>query len=75
MGIKELLQELSQGKLTSVAILDIYLRQIDRHNDTLRAIVHLAPREQLYRLARQRDMELSLGRSRGSLHGIPILVK
>lgn len=75
MGIKELLQELSQGRLTCVAILDTYLRQIDRHNDTLRAIVHLAPREQLYRLARQRDVEISMGRSRGALHGIPILVK
>lgn len=74
-GIKELLDGLSQGHLTSVTILETYLRQIDRHNDTLRAIVHLAPRDQIYRLARQRDVERSLGRIRGELHGIPIIVK
>ena len=74
-GIKEISQALSEGELTSVTILATYLRQIDCHNDTLRAIVHLAPRDQLYRLARQRDIELGLGRCRGPLHGIPILVK
>lgn len=74
-GIKDLLEALSEGTTTSVLILDAYLAQIDRHNDTLRAIVHLAPREQLYRLARRRDLESKLGRSRGPLHGIPILVK
>lgn len=74
-GIKELSDRMALGQLTSVAILETYLRHIDRHNDTLRAIVHLAPRDQLYRLARQRDVELGFGRDRGSLHGIPILVK
>jgi hypothetical protein len=74
-GIKELSEALSDGSLTSVQVLDTYLAQIDRHNDTLRAIVHLAPREQLYRLARQRDFESKLGRCRGPLHGIPIVVK
>jgi hypothetical protein len=74
-GIKELLHALSQGHVTSVKILETYLRQIDLHNDTLRAIVHLAPREHLYRLARQRDLERTLGKSKGALHGIPILVK
>lgn len=74
-GIKDLFHALSQGQLTSVKILETYLRQIDLHNDTLRAIVHLAPREQLYRLARQRDLERTLGKIKGSLHGIPILVK
>lgn len=74
-GIKELSEALADGSLTSVQILDTYLAQIDRHNDTLRAIVHLAPREQLYRLARQRDFESKLGMCRGPLHGIPIVVK
>lgn len=74
-GIKELSEALSDGSLTSVQVLDTYLAQIDRHNETLRAIVHLAPREQLYRLARQRDLESKLGRCRGPLHGIPIVVK
>lgn len=74
-GIRELSDALFQGLITSVLILDTYLAQIDRHNDTLRAITHLAPRGKLLRLARQRDLERKLGQCRGPLHGIPLVVK
>ncbi|KAJ9096052.1 hypothetical protein QFC21_005417 [Naganishia friedmannii] len=74
-GIKQLSELLERGAITSTGILDVYLRQIDKHNDTLRALVHLAPREDVYRLARQRDLERKLGRCRGPLHGIPLVIK
>lgn len=74
-GIKQLSELLDHGAISSTGIVDTYLRQIDKHNDTLRALVHLAPREEIYRLARRRDLERRLGRCRGPLHGIPLVIK
>ncbi|KAJ9095804.1 hypothetical protein QFC19_007418 [Naganishia cerealis] len=37
-GIKQLSELLGRGTITSTGILDVYLRQIDKHNDTLRAL-------------------------------------
>lgn len=74
-GIKELGDHLARGTLTSSQILSIYLQQIDRHNDRLRALIHVAPRDDLVRIAAERDTERKAGIYRGVLHGIPILVK
>jgi hypothetical protein len=74
-GIKQLSELLERGAITSTGVVNIYLRQIDKHNETLRALVHLAPREDVYRLAKQRDLERRLGKCRGPLHGIPLVIK
>lgn len=74
-GIKELHERLSRGTLTNAQLLSIYLQQIDKHNDRLRALIHVAPRDRLLQFARERDDERKAGKSRGVLHGIPIVVK
>jgi amidase len=74
-GIKELNERLSSGTLTSAQLLSVYLEQIDKHNDRLRALIHVAPREQLAQIAAERDEERKAGKCRGVLHGIPIIVK
>jgi len=73
------LQELLSGNiLTSVEIIETYLAQIEQHNRRgrqLRALISVAPRHELLKIARQLDSERAHGRLRGPLHGIPIVVK
>lgn len=73
------LQELLSGNiLTSVEIIETYLVQIEQHNRRgrqLRALISVAPRHELLKIARQLDNERAHGRLRGPLHGIPIVVK
>lgn len=74
-GIRELSEQLSTENLTSLQTLSAYLQQIDEHNGRLRALIHVAPRDQLVKLAKERDDERKAGKCRGSLHGIPIVLK
>lgn len=73
--IRSLTVHLSAGTITSADLVSAYLTQIDTHNPRLRALIAVAPREGLMRLARERDEERRQGKSRGALHGIPIVVK
>lgn len=67
--------QLSLGNLTSLQILTACLRQIEMHNPRLKALIYVAPREELMALAREMDEERKEGKCRGALHGIPIIVK
>lgn len=74
----ELQQRLSDGSLTSVDIIQTYLRQIEKHDRAgakLNAILSLAPRESLLKQAKRLDEERNEGKIRGDLHGLPIVVK
>lgn len=74
----ELSEMLSAGAITSVEIVEAYLHQIEQHNRRgrqLRALISVAPRHELVRIARQLDDERSRGKRRGPLHGIPIVLK
>ena len=74
----ELQHSLKNGDLTSVQIVQSYLAQIEKHNHegmNLRAVLALAPRDQLLARAAELDKERAKGRLRGPLHGVPILVK
>ena len=64
-----------EGSITAVDLLTSCLTQIKAHDDRLRAIISVAPRELLLRRAQQLDQERALGHIRSDLHGIPILVK
>ena len=69
------LQQLSQGSLTSVQLVDVYLAQIYARNDYLKAVIDIVPTERLLSQAEKLDVERKAGTLRGSLHGIPILIK
>ena len=73
------LQELlTDGRLTSVSLLDQVLSQIAKHNTAglgLRAVISVAPKEVVFRLATVLDEERANGKIRGPLHGLPLLVK
>lgn len=74
----ELSELLNQGTITSVEIVETYLHQIDQHNRRgrqLRALISVAPRQELLRIAKKLDAERARGKRRGPLHGIPIVLK
>lgn len=72
---RDLQSALSSGAITSVEIVNVYLAQIERHNDWLRAVLQVAPKHFLLERAGTLDKERQEGLLRGPLHGIPVLVK
>ena len=74
------LQELySNGSLTSVTLVKSVLEQIEKHNTggrNLRALISVAPRQQIIERAEQLDHERNtIGKARSHVHGIPFIVK
>jgi amidase len=70
----ELARKIRTKQLSAREVLDAYLRQIERVNPKVNAIVTLAP-EQAMERARQADAALTLGETWGPLHGLPIAHK
>ncbi|KAF2498073.1 amidase signature enzyme [Lophium mytilinum] len=72
-------QELLMARvLTSVDIIEMYLKQIEQHNRRgrqLRALISVAPKHELLKIAKNLDHERAQGRARSPLHGIPIVLK
>ena len=60
-------------RLTSSELTEAYLRRIGRLDPLLHSVIETNP--QALEIAGRRDAERRTGRSRGPLHGIPILVK
>ncbi|MCJ1359552.1 MAG: hypothetical protein MMC33_009554 [Icmadophila ericetorum] len=74
----ELQRLLSDGKIRSTDIVDLYLDQIDKHNHRglkLNAMISIASRDILMSRAQDLDSERSRGVVRSPLHGIPITIK
>jgi amidase len=74
----ELQDRLKAGTITSVEITTAYLAQIEKHNHAgakLNAVIGVAPREVVLKAAGKLDRERSSGKTRGPLHGLPIIVK
>jgi len=71
----ELQDLLREGNSTSVHALTAYLEQIDAHDSWLKAVIATPLRHQLFERAKLLDDERRQGRTRGPLHGIPILIK
>lgn len=74
--IDELQQKMASGDLTSRKITELYLqwiREVDQQGPTLRAVIELNP--DALTIAGQMDKERKAGKTRGPLHGIPMLVK
>jgi hypothetical protein len=74
----ELSELLNAQAITSVEIVEIYLHQIEQHNRRgrqLRALISVAPKHELIKIAKKLDEERLRGKVRGPLHGIPIVLK
>lgn len=72
--IEELAPLLAKKKLSPVELLENYLARIERHNSRFNAFLTVTP-EQALAEARVAERELSRGKRRGPLHGIPVALK
>ncbi|KAN0114723.1 Amidase signature domain containing protein [Hyaloscypha variabilis] len=75
---EELQLYLTNGSVTTLQLVDIYLKQIDAHNKKglkLNGVISTAPYELLSTYAKELDAQRASGKVRGPLHGIPIIVK
>lgn len=74
--ITSLQEKLSSGKYTSEQLVELYLQRIesiDKNGLNLHAIIEINP--DALSIASQMDKERKAGKSRGALHGIPVLIK
>ena len=75
-SITELRAAMASGRTTSVQLVNAYLARIAAYEHAgpqLNALIRLNPNARAE--AAQRDAERQAGRSRGALHGIPVIVK
>ncbi|MCY4087776.1 MAG: amidase [Actinomycetia bacterium] len=70
----DLVRRLRQGELTSAALTEACLGQVERLEGELRAFVTVTPDVARARAA-EADAVLADGRSLGSLHGLPVAIK
>ncbi len=75
-SITELSEMLQNGDITSLELCKVYLERIekfDKSGPVLNSIISI--NSSALAQAKQLDLELQAGKSRGKLHGIPILIK
>jgi amidase len=76
MTIAELQEGMKSGKYTARSICEMYLariEEIDKRGPTIKSVLEINP--DVLSIADQLDKERREGKVRGSLHGIPVLVK
>lgn len=76
LTVSSLNEKLTSGKYTSEQLVQLYLKrieEIDQKGPTLHAIIEVNP--EAVSLAKQMDEERTKGKTRGPLHGIPVVIK
>lgn len=73
--IGEMAALIRRGEMSSVRLVEHYLKEIEVGNSKINAICASGRREALLAEARDADMGASLGHIKGPLHGVPITVK
>lgn len=73
--IRYLVSLLEKGQLKSVDLLDCCLRQIEKYDSQIHAILSMPSRQTLRGIASKLDKEREFGLLRGPLHGIPVVIK
>jgi amidase len=71
--IPQMREAMTQGRLTSYQLVEMYLARIGMYQQTLKAAVYV--NRDALKEAEERDRERAAGRVRGPLHGIPIALK
>ena len=74
--IDELQKKMQSGKFTSRSITEIYLKRIadvDKAGPTINSVIEINP--DALAIADALDAERKTGKIRGSMHGIPVLIK
>lgn len=71
-GLKALLD---RGVISTQNLVKQYLAQIQRHEHKLHAMIQTTPENLLVARAALLDQERAAGKTRGPLHGIPIVIK
>lgn len=74
--ISTIQQAIDSGELTSLALTKVYLEQIAKYNSTgakINAVIEINP--DAMHIAEALDVERNKSGKRGSLHGVPILIK
>jgi aspartyl-tRNA(Asn)/glutamyl-tRNA(Gln) amidotransferase subunit A len=67
--------EIRNGGLSPVDLVEICLGQIKKMNPALNAFITVSDEQTLYKQALESEREIGQGRYRGSLHGIPFSIK
>jgi amidase len=71
--IEELQKKMQSGELTSVQVCEKYFNRIKLVDPVLKSVIEINP--DALEIARQLDDDRKAGKVRGSLHGIPVLIK
>jgi amidase len=74
--VSSLREKLDSGKYTSKQLVELYLKRIeniDKNGPKLNAIIEINP--DVVSIAKQMDDERKEGKTRGPLHGIPVVIK
>jgi aspartyl-tRNA(Asn)/glutamyl-tRNA(Gln) amidotransferase subunit A len=74
LTLSEMIQQIRRKKLSPVALAESLLKRIDFLEPSIQAWVTI-DRDKVLKEARRHDKEISRGRIRGPLHGIPLGVK
>ncbi len=74
LTVAEVGQQIRSGALTSENLVKHYLERIKNLNPTLNALITVTE-QQAMATAAMLDAELTVGKDRGRLHGIPIVIK
>jgi Asp-tRNA(Asn)/Glu-tRNA(Gln) amidotransferase A subunit family amidase len=69
-SVAQLSRWIQSRKLTSTRLTEIYLRRIEQYDPKLRCVITLT-RDHALAQAKQADVEITAGKYRGALHGIP----
>ena len=72
-SVAELQSELQSGKITSVQLVDYYLKRIKVYDGVLKSMITV--NDKAMEEAQRLDKERAAGKIEGPLHGIPIVIK
>jgi amidase len=75
MNARELASLIREGKLSARTLMEIHLRQIERINPNVNAIVTMVPEAELMAQAGRADDVVAKRETLGALHGLPVAVK
>ena len=76
LTIPQLQKGYNDGKFTITEVVNVYLDriiEIDKYGPNLNSIIEINP--DVIQIAQELDIELAAGKSRGPLHGVPVILK